>query len=325
MTTQTALATKTPLALSVSLPRDRNPAAVFLAGLAKGSRPTMRGALDTIAGLLTNGQADALSVDWAALRFQHTAAIRSKLAEAYAPATANKMLSALRGVLEAAWKLELMTAEDYYRAKSVENVDGSTLPAGRALTSGEIAALMEACYLDPTPVGARDAAMIALLRACGLRRAEICAIELADYNPADGMLVIRGKRRKERTAYVTNGAADALSDWLQVRGDEPGPLFCPVNKGGKVIVRRMFPEAVFNLLQKRSEEASVEDVSPHDFRRSFVGDLLDAGADISTVQKLAGHASVTTTQRYDRRGEEVKRKTAKMLHVPYRKRKSQAK
>ncbi len=64
----------------------------------------MRQALDTIAKLV-NREADALTLPWAALRFQHTAAIRVRLEKRYASATANKMLSALRGTLKAAWRL----------------------------------------------------------------------------------------------------------------------------------------------------------------------------------------------------------------------------
>lgn len=314
-TSRTELATQGPMS--------RKPAAVYLASLAPGSRPAMLGALDTIAGLLTgNPDARGLALDfnWPALRFQHTAAIRAQLAELYSAAYASKMLSALRGVLKAAWRLGLMSADDYQRAADVPSVSGSTLPRGRALQAGEIKSLLMVCAADPSAAGARDAAMLALLRVCGLRRAELCALDVSDFEPTTGELKILGKRNKQRLAYVTNGAADALADWLAVRGSAPGPLFCPVNRGGRITIRRMHPEAVFNLLAKRAAQANVKELSPHDLRRTFVSDLLDAGADISTVQRLAGHASVNTTARYDRRGEASKRKAVELLHLPYTRR-----
>ncbi|MEA5495795.1 site-specific integrase [Limnoraphis robusta] len=71
--------------------------------------------------------------------------------------------------------------------------------------------------------------------------------------------------------------------------------------------------AVWRILQKRGQLAGLEPFSPHDLRRTFCGDLLDAGVDIVTVQKLAGHSSPVTTAKYDRRGEETKRKAVQKL------------
>jgi integrase/recombinase XerD len=317
VTNQLATTDRQELALSTQIPLDRNPAAVYLASLeSPTSRRTMRQALDTIAGLLT-GDADAFACNWAAVRFQHTAAIRSKLTEEYAASTANKFLSALRGTLKAAWQLGQTSAEAYHKAASVGGVKGETLPAGRELSGGEISALMQACAKDHSPAGARDAAIIALLYACGLRRAEVVALDLKDYNPETGRLVVRGKRNKERYAYPVDGAARAMADWLRSRGDEPGALFRAINKGGRIRKGIMTTQAIYNMLRKRAEEAGVKEFSPHDLRRTFVSDLLDAGADIVTVSKMAGHASVQTTARYDRRPEEAKRKAAGLLHVPY--------
>jgi len=103
-----------------------------------------------------------------------------------------------------------------------------------------------------------------------------------------------------------------------VRGSRPGALFCPVNKAGKVNVRRVTSQAIYNALAKRAQQAGVAELSPHDFRRTFVSDLLDAGADIATVQRMAGHANIQTTARYDRRGEKAKQAAAELLDVPYK-------
>lgn len=297
---------------------DRNPAAVYLAGLGASSRRTMRQALDSVAVIVSGGKVDALGLDWAAMRFQHTAAIRSKLVETYKPATVNKSLSALRGCLKAAWRLGLMDSESYHRARDIEAVKGKTLPAGRSITPGELAALMGVCQDDAGSAGARDAAIIALLYSCGLRRAELVGLDVADFDAEAGTLTVKGKGNRERLSHVVNGAKAALLDWLTVRGDGPGPLFWPIRKGGWLRPGRLTTQAIYHLLGKRAGQAGVSSLSPHDFRRSFISDLLDAGADLATVQKLAGHASPTTTVRYDRRPEAAKRKAAQLLHVPYR-------
>ena len=303
---------------------DTNAAAVYLAGLRPSTRKTMRRALNTIAWLLAGETAaerlddSLLSVPWARMRFQHTDAVRAALAERYAPATANLHLSALRGVLRTAWRLGQMTADDFQRAADLGAVKGERLPSGRAVASGELSALLGTCGQDMG--GIRDAAIIAVLYAGGLRRAELAGLDLAGYETtAEGArLIVLGKGNKQRSVPLAGGAARALGDWLAVRGDDDGPLFRVIgnrNRGG-----RMTTQAVYAMLRARATAAGVASLSPHDLRRTFVGDLLDAGADIATVQRLAGHASPATTARYDRRGEAVKRAAVDRLHVPYTRR-----
>ena len=260
-----------------------------------------------------------------------TAAGEAKLGQRYSAAGANKILSAVRGVLRAAWQLGQMTAEDYHTAAAVKSIKGSQEePAGHALAAGEILALLDTCLADLTPAGYRDAAVIALLYACGPRRAELVGLDLADVVITEddgerwGKLTVRhGKGNKARSLPVAGGALDALQDWLIVRGNAPGPLFVPINKGGVLALgQRLTSQAIYDLLAKRGAVAKLADFSPHDLRRTFISDLLDKGADIATVQKLAGHAQVTTTARYDRRGERAKRKAVSLLHVPYTRRRS---
>ena len=138
------------------------------------------------------------------------------------------------------------------------------------------------------------------------------------FDPETGALAIRrGKGRKDRVAYVANGALDALRDWLNIRGAEPGAVFWPVNKGGRMVAQRLSDQAVYGVMARRAAEAGVAKFSPHDCRRTFVGDLLESGVDLATVKEMAGHANVQTTARYDRRGEAAKRKASGALSVPY--------
>jgi integrase len=296
-------------------PLDRHPAAVYLASLSPGSRRTMRGALRTIAWILM-GEADELRMPWHLVDYAHATIVRTKLAETLAPATANRMLAALRGVLKNAFKLGLVSADHYARAAMIEPVRGSRVPKGRSLSSGELRALFEVC--DPaTAGGARNGALLGLLYGGGLRRAEVVGLDLDNFDRETNVLIIKGKGNKERKGFVTNGCLDALEAWLAFRGSEPGPLLFPVRKGGVIQRRRMSDGAVAEVVGRLAATAKIATFSAHDCRRTFVGDLLDGGADIVTVQQLSGHASPATTSKYDRRGDRTKQKAAELLHVPF--------
>jgi integrase len=184
--------------------------------------------------------------------------------------------------------------------------------------------------------------------AAGLRRDEVVRLGVSDFDPEIGELVIYGRRKKQRTSYLTNGAADALKYWIAIRGHEAGALFVEVNKGGKVLIKHesmivkpfrkirgvdvpnkkagqtifrggaLTSQAIYNMLNKRAQQADIKNFSPQDLRRTFIAHLLDAGADIATVSKMAGHANIQTTARYDHRPEEAKKRAAELLHVPYK-------
>lgn len=279
----------------------------------------MRDSLEIMAALISRGEADALSLAWHGLRYQHTAYIRSELAGHYAPATVNKMLSALRGVLKECFRLGYISAEDYERARDLSPVRGSSVSPGRSLSREELTMLFEFCRKNAKGAqGARDAALVAVLYGCGLRRGEVVGLEISDYDAQSGELKVRGgKGRKDRIVYVTGGSASAIAAWLDFRGFGDGPLFNPINKGGRIEHRKMSAQAVYNILRRLSRQIQSRSFAPHDMRRTFIGDLLDAGVDLSSAQQLAGHSNPQTTARYDRRGERAKKQAASRLDVPY--------
>ena len=275
----------------------------------------MKRSLSLVAQLLTNGEADYLTLNWAELRYKHTAAIRAALIKNYEPATVNRVLCALRRVLKEALRLELMAPVDYARAVDITSVKASKELRGRALSQDEINSLMKVCFSDRTPGGFRDAALIAILRGAGLRRAEVVKLDLKDFKD-DGEIKVRsGKGRVDRTVYLSPGAIALVNDWLEIRTLTPGALLCQINKSGRVVLQRLTPQAVLFILHKRGEEAHVDPFSPHDMRRTFASDLLDAGVDIATVQALLGHSTPAQASRYDRRGEERKRRAAVQLEI----------
>jgi integrase/recombinase XerD len=289
-------------------------AAAYLASLAQGSRRSMRGALELVAREL--GTIVEL-VPWHRMRAAHVGALRSRFAARFAPATTNKILAALRGVARECSRLGLLEANELASLLGVRGVRGSRERRGRALAPHELRSLFASCGRDASPIGARDAALLALLYGCGLRRQEAAGLDVGDHRIEDGSILVRGKGNKERRLYLPSGAVDAVDRWRAQRGAEPGPLFFPVRKGGRARRSRMTEHGIALAIQSRARRAGVRRLSPHDLRRTLIGDLLDAGVDLAAVQAIAGHAQITTTAEYDRRGERIKQSAAHLVIVPF--------
>jgi integrase len=192
--------------------------------------------------------------------------------------------------------------------------------AGRMLSAGELAALLSACAADPTPAGVRDALIIGLGAYGGLRRHEMAGLHVENLDASGKAIQVRGKRSKVRQIPLTGGLCGALEDWLHVRGRHPGWLLTAIDKSGRLGHAGLSDQAVYELMEKRRLQAGVSPFTPHDLRRTFISELLDAGADIATVQKLVGHASANTTSGYDRRGENAKRSAVGKLHMGWQRR-----
>jgi len=301
------------LQLSAPIPLTLHPAAVYLSGLRNNSYRSIRYCLDTVAKILSQGQCDCMTLDWSKIRYHHTMALRSALIDKYHPTTVNSMLTAFKRVLGEAQKLGLMEFEVYQKTVDFKRVVGTAEPKGRALSKKEIGQIIATCEGN-SPSDIRDRAIIGILRGGGLRRGELINLELRDLELDTGKLIIRqGKGHKTRHVYIPSSALEFVKQWLLLRGYEDGYLFCRIHRGGHLKMGKMHSDSIWRMLQKRAELANIKSCCPHDLRRTFCGDLLSAGVDIVTVQKLAGHASPITTASYDRRDDEIRRNAVENL------------
>ena len=281
-----------------------SPARAYLLSLnSPRSRQTMASFLGIVAGML--GATSLESCSWGSLRRHHVMAVTELLRDtARATATVNTYLSALKGVAKEAWMLRLMDVESFQHIRAVRNLRGSRLPRGRALPPDEIRSLFGACEDDDTSIGVRDAAMLAVILGCGLRRSEAVGLDFRDVVTHERALRVLGKGNKERLAYMPAGTWQRLQKWIEeVRGEKDGPLFTRIRRFDTLTNDRLTDQAVYHVLQVRQRQAGIGKCAPHDLRRTFATAMLDNGEDLITVKDAMGHASVTTTQQYDRRGE----------------------
>ena len=270
---------------SIRVPPGAAPAILYLGELhTEYSKRTMRSALNLFARW--GGAADFTQVNWAMLT----------------PAAVSSFL-----------RRQLALGDSLERIRSVKQVRVSRLPAGRSLSYAESAALLSAAAGDD-PKKVRDRAILTLFLGCGLRRAEVCGLQVDKLDVLGGTIRLIGKGNKERKAFLTPDVQRTVAEWLDVRTEVPGYLFGNYTVGRRLRVDRpLNPSSLSRILKKYCDAAGVDPVTPHDLRRTFATRLIDKNVDLVTVKNLMGHANIATTSLYDRRGEDTMRRAAGMV------------
>ena len=206
---------------------------------------------------------------------------------------------------------------------------------GRYVPVQEFEALIDACLADDTYAGARDQAMFALAYSTGPRVHEVAGLNFKDIIPVkEGELMYKvriiGKGNKERQVAprLVGGAAQYMQEWLRVRGTQPGALFCYITRPGENsgakghlsrIERHLSTFALGKILEKRRLQAGLEELTWHDFRRTYISDLIRK-FDLVTAQKIVGHSSPNVTSVYDRSWQDKAEEAARLRAISYKSR-----
>ncbi|HEY6327489.1 MAG TPA: tyrosine-type recombinase/integrase [Candidatus Cybelea sp.] len=140
----------------------------------------------------------------------------------------------------------------------------------------------------------RDRAILELLYASGIRRAEVAGVRLADVDLAERTIRVTGKGNKERTVVINRAAAAAIEDYLRVRPRSADPALFLGRTG-----RALTPKHVWRIFRDIYRVSGVQKhASPHTLRHSFATHLVENGVDLETVRELLGHESLATTGVY---------------------------
>jgi integrase/recombinase XerC len=214
-----------------------------------------------------------------------------------ATATVGRRLAALRSAVKLANTLGLVSWQIGISAPRLEprrDVRGPDRPE-RAKLWRHLRSLGDA------PRARRDRALVALMFDLGLRRGEVVALDLADFDQVSGTLAVLGKGRREKALMnLPPATRAALAGWVGARGEDPGPLLVPVNRGGHPGLTRLTGRGVEFILRRLGVGAKlIRALRPHGLRHAAITSALDAGCDIRQVRKFSRHARIETVIRYD--------------------------
>jgi len=287
--------------LMIHLPPSRpiagSPAAIYLASLAPRSQRVMGDNLQRVAAWISDGRDDAYTLLWHLLDKSTFIAAQKYFSRQYSAAKVNQMMYAVKGVLKASRQVGLISRERYGDTVDFEMLQERPSPKGRLITVEEIGRLL-ACCDDGTIKGTRDAAILAVLRGCGLKRSEVANLTMDHYDAVTGTITVIGATKQSRSIVIDADSRIRMNTWIAIRGKEEGHIFYPITKSGKIKRHAMRDQSILDIVMERGEQAGIKHISPHDFRYTFALEQINSGADLAVVSRKMGHTNIVTTQKY---------------------------
>lgn len=244
----------------------RNPLTLYLTRLAPSSQLTMRYVLQDAADRLGFEDLNLEDIDWHLLQPEHVVALVAALREdGYAPNTSSLYVNAIRGVMNEAWRMSLISQDHLLKMRSVKAAAGTRLGQGRNLRRTLIREMLDVCAADPRPQGLRDAAVIGLLYGSGMRKSESVNLDLAQINFDQRSLRVIGKGNKELIKYAPDWAFAKLRAWLEFRreqlkeGEQDDTfLFNRIRRGSHITRERITKHAIYYIARQRGDQVGVK-------------------------------------------------------------------
>jgi integrase/recombinase XerC len=267
--------------------------------------------LDAVKKLLVNGLGHANQL---ALQYRD---YLTTTAEA-APSSVNLKLAALRSVVDMANKLGLVVWK-----LNVTRVEGILYKDTKGPGKDGFQKLLEQAWTQAPHRAARDVAIIWLLYGRALRREEVASLRLEDFDQRLNAVHVLRKRQNERQALTLSlEIIKSIINWLKIRGDRPGPLFCSIDKGDRLILignKKTDPfvpltgHNVWRIVSKLGRKCNLH-TWPHGLRHAAITEALTVTkGNLRAVQRFSGHKDIKTLMMYDDNREDLGGDVSKQL------------
>lgn len=228
--------------------------------------------------------------------------------EGYANSTINRKLQALSKFYKFLCRKEvgIMDYNPFSSDEGTVRLKVRSYSNTRALADHEVKTFMSVISADRTILGLRNKIIMLLIATTGMRRAEVASLVIGMIGKMMGKSIIdfTGKGNKERFVEIAESIKKLIDEYIKLRGltymDKSQPLFVSHAHNADP-TKPITTETIYQLVKKVAKQAGLEEdsISPHCFRHTYITKSLDLGCDLADIQDRVGHASMSTTRRYD--------------------------